>query len=184
MARQDGCRNCGRRTARANLICTPCRESGQPLPGEHESDFALEHGRWVRHGLVMRWEATPPPPPKPKLERPKEPKPLRGVDPLLILDAVADHYGITVAEMHEPSPGGVEAEHLTNARHVARWLLRQTGMTLAAVGRVTSRDHSTALHSVQRVIKRKGLMEAALEVMHELLAEHSREADERAGYAA
>lgn len=180
MARQDGCRNCGQRTARANLICTPCRESGQPLPGEHESDFALEHGRWVRHGLVMRWEATPPPPPKPKLVRPKEPKPLRGVDPLLILTVTADRYGVTVAEMHDPSDGREPNESLADARHVARWLLRRTGMTLAAVGRVTSRDHSTAYNSMRRVGDSTRLTREALELLYMLRDEQPEEVENAA----
>lgn len=190
------CLECGKKCRSASQVCGPCIAAAADLdpepvveeivfvePYDTDSPDALLDGRWVNHRGIMRWEATPPPPPpapKPVLERPKESKPLQGVDPLRILAATADYYGLTVAEMHQPGEGREPHVALADGRHVARWLLRKTGMSISAVARVTSRDRSTAHNSLRRVGASPRLMQEALELLYMLRDER----DERGESAA
>lgn len=66
-----------------------------------------------------------------------------------IKQAVADHFGVGVAELTCPS----RAAHVVGPRHVAMYLARDlTEHSLPAIGReFGGRDHTTVLYAIRRV---------------------------------
>ncbi|TMK68138.1 MAG: chromosomal replication initiator protein DnaA [Actinobacteria bacterium] len=72
------------------------------------------------------------------------------IPPQVILDETARYYGLSVADLVSKS----RSRPLTNARHVAMYLIRETtGMTLPKIGELFDRDHTTALHGINKIDK-------------------------------
>jgi chromosomal replication initiator protein len=72
------------------------------------------------------------------------------IPPQVILDETARYYGLSVADLVSKS----RSRPLTNARHVAMYLVREcTGMTLPKIGELFDRDHTTALHGINKIDK-------------------------------
>jgi len=72
------------------------------------------------------------------------------IPPQVILDETAKYYGLSVADLVSKS----RSRPLTNARHVAMYLIRETtGMTLPKIGELFDRDHTTALHGINKIDK-------------------------------
>ncbi len=72
------------------------------------------------------------------------------IPPQVILDETARYYGLSVADLVSKS----RSRPLTNARHVAMYLIRETtGMTLPKIGELFERDHTTALHGINKIDK-------------------------------
>jgi chromosomal replication initiator protein len=72
------------------------------------------------------------------------------IPPQVILDETARYYGLAVSDLVSKS----RSRPLTNARHVAMYLLREcTGMTLPKIGELFDRDHTTALHGINKIDK-------------------------------
>lgn len=73
----------------------------------------------------------------------------------VLLRAAADLYGVSPAEIlaHDKS------RSVSNARHMAAWLLRQKGLSYSAIGRHLGRDHSTVI-SACRIIDADGMRRA------------------------
>jgi len=72
------------------------------------------------------------------------------IPPLLILEETARYYSLAVADLVSKS----RSRPLTNARHVAMYLVREcTGMTLPKIGELFDRDHTTALHGINKIDK-------------------------------
>jgi chromosomal replication initiation ATPase DnaA len=70
-----------------------------------------------------------------------------------VVHAVADRFGVTLAELR----GRRRWRRLTEPRHIAAWLLWQAGETFEAIGQELNRDHSTMVYAVRKVErKRKG----------------------------
>lgn len=68
--------------------------------------------------------------------------------PARVLGEVSGRFGVSVAEILSKD----RHKSIARARHVAAWLLRQTGMSYPEIGRALGkRDHTTAMASVERV---------------------------------
>lgn len=75
-------------------------------------------------------------------------KPARRNDPAPILQACADRWKVDVAQFAEKN----RTEHLSDARHVAMYLLREhCGLSFPAIGKLFKRDHGSILHGCRRV---------------------------------
>jgi chromosomal replication initiator protein len=65
-----------------------------------------------------------------------------------ILGETADYFGLRREDLFSKS----RSRPLTNARHVAMYLLRElTGLSLIKIGELFDRDHTTALHGIKRI---------------------------------
>ena len=72
------------------------------------------------------------------------------VTPELIIDCVADYYGISAALLK----GSSRKKEIATARHVAVYLTREmTGMSLPRIGDAFGRDHSTIINSCDKVVQ-------------------------------
>ena len=70
------------------------------------------------------------------------------IPPQLILEETARYYSLSVEEIVSKS----RSRPLTTARHVAMYLVREcTGMSLIKIGEFFDRDHSTALHGINKI---------------------------------
>jgi chromosomal replication initiator protein len=66
----------------------------------------------------------------------------------LIMEETAKYFGLTVDDLISKS----RSRPLTTARHVAMYLVREcTGMTLPKIGEIFARDHTTALHGINKI---------------------------------
>ena len=66
----------------------------------------------------------------------------------LILEETARYYSLSVGDLVSKS----RSRPLTTARHVAMYLVREcTGMSLIKIGELFERDHSTALHGINKI---------------------------------
>ncbi len=66
----------------------------------------------------------------------------------LIMEETAKYFGLTVDDLTSKS----RSRPLTTARHVAMYLVREcTGMTLPKIGEMFDRDHTTALHGINKI---------------------------------
>lgn len=65
-----------------------------------------------------------------------------------ILDETAKYFGLGREDLVSKS----RSRPLTTARHIAMYLLRElTGLSLIKIGELFERDHSTALHGIQKI---------------------------------
>jgi chromosomal replication initiator protein len=65
-----------------------------------------------------------------------------------ILGETAEYFGLRREDLFSKS----RSRPLTNARHVAMYLLRElTGLSLIKIGELFDRDHTTALHGIKRI---------------------------------
>ena len=68
----------------------------------------------------------------------------------VILDETARYFSLSVGDLISKS----RSRPLTTARHVAMYLVREcTGMSLIKIGELFERDHSTALHGINKIEK-------------------------------
>jgi chromosomal replication initiator protein len=66
----------------------------------------------------------------------------------LILSETAAYFGLEPADLASKS----RSRQLTQARHVAMYLLRElTGLSLIRIGETFNRDHTTALHGIKKI---------------------------------
>ncbi|MCW5851968.1 MAG: chromosomal replication initiator protein DnaA [Anaerolineae bacterium] len=66
----------------------------------------------------------------------------------LILHTVADFYRISVEDL----TGAKRVQRIVVPRHVAMYLMREDGqMSLPQIGQTLKRDHTTALHGIERI---------------------------------
>jgi chromosomal replication initiator protein len=66
----------------------------------------------------------------------------------LIMEETAKYFGLTIDDLTSKS----RSRPLTTARHVAMYLVREcTGMTLPKIGEIFARDHTTALHGINKI---------------------------------
>lgn len=66
----------------------------------------------------------------------------------LIMEETARYFGVSVADLS----GKTRARPIATARHVAMYLVREcTGMSLIKIGELFDRDHSTALHGINKI---------------------------------
>jgi chromosomal replication initiator protein len=66
----------------------------------------------------------------------------------IIMEETAKYFGLTVDDLTSKS----RSRPLTTARHVAMYLVREcTGMTLPKIGEIFARDHTTALHGINKI---------------------------------
>ena len=66
----------------------------------------------------------------------------------LIMEETAKYFGLSVDDLTSKS----RSRPLTTARHVAMYLVREcTGMTLPKIGEIFARDHTTALHGINKI---------------------------------
>jgi chromosomal replication initiator protein len=71
----------------------------------------------------------------------------------LILAETATYFGLTRADLVAKS----RSRPLTNARHVAMYLVREcTGLSLLKIGELFERDHTTVMHGLKKVEKLMG----------------------------
>jgi chromosomal replication initiator protein len=78
------------------------------------------------------------------------PETLQEIPASVILEETADFFGLEPADLVSKS----RSRPLTTARHVAMYLLRElTGLSLIKIGEMFERDHSTALHGIQKIGK-------------------------------
>jgi chromosomal replication initiator protein len=74
--------------------------------------------------------------------------------PQVILEETAAYYAMEIEDLTSKS----RSRPLTTARHVAMYLLRElTGLSLIKIGELFDRDHTTALHGINKIA---GLMPA------------------------
>jgi chromosomal replication initiator protein len=66
---------------------------------------------------------------------------------VVLLARVCEHFEITMTELLSKD----RHAHIADARHVAAWLLRETGLSYPSIGKVLERDHTTIMHSVRKV---------------------------------
>ena len=88
----------------------------------------------------------------------------------MILDAVAQAYGLSVDEITGPR----RARPLVTARHVAMYLIRNlTDYSYPSIGKVFGdRDHSTCISAVEKIAgqmkERRQLYEQVTALIHEI----------------
>jgi chromosomal replication initiator protein len=76
------------------------------------------------------------------------------IPPDTILGETAEYFALRPEDLFSKS----RSRPLTNARHVAMYLLRElTGLSLIKIGELFDRDHTTALHGIKRI---EGLLPA------------------------
>ena len=92
---------------------------------------------------------------------------LVATDPHAIVEAVADFYELPIAVVIGASRQGRHVK----ARRVAAWLLRQQGLSLAAIGNILGRDHSTVLAGLRAIDKDTALRAIARQLLDALRAE-------------
>ena len=84
------------------------------------------------------------------------------------INLTAYHMGVTVADIK----GNSRFRDVSQARHVAGWLLRESGHTLMEVGALLGgKDHTTVMHGCKRVEADEELMAHALVIRSALLGE-------------
>lgn len=66
------------------------------------------------------------------------------------VEAICGAKGVTLEE----ATGRSRLRSITSARHAIWLLLRQTGLSLPAVGRITGHDHTSVLHGLRRLDRR------------------------------
>ena len=72
------------------------------------------------------------------------------ITPDLIIDSVADYYGLGSSLLR----GNSRKKEIALARHVAVYLTREmTGLSLPRIGDAFGRDHSTIINSCEKVTK-------------------------------
>ena len=72
------------------------------------------------------------------------------ITPDLIIDCVADYYGLSSALLR----GNSRKKEIAVARHAAVYLTREmTGLSLPRIGDAFSRDHSTIINSCEKIAK-------------------------------
>ncbi|MFL5767443.1 MAG: chromosomal replication initiator protein DnaA [Actinomycetota bacterium] len=70
------------------------------------------------------------------------------IPPALIVDETAAYFGLTRADLVSKN----RSRPLTTARHIAMYLLRETtSLSLIKIGEIFDRDHSTAMHGINKV---------------------------------
>lgn len=84
-----------------------------------------------------------------------------------IIRVVADRLGVKPSEI--TSRDG--RKHITEARQIVCWVAIAQGITSVATGRAIGRDHSTALHGVDKVTQTARLLHIARGVHDDLGAE-------------
>ena len=93
------------------------------------------------------------------------------ITPDLIIDAVADYYGIGTNLLR----GSSRKKEIAIARHVAVYLTREmTGLSLPRIGDAFSRDHSTIINSCEKVakmIEEGGEMKAVIADLKKIISE-------------
>lgn len=88
-----------------------------------------------------------------------------------IVSIVTARMGVTPIEVYSRKRDVAVAE----ARQVVCWVASAEGMTSVAIGRTLRRDHSTVLHSIDRVTRTPKLLTTARAVVDEI-RDHEREA--------
>lgn len=83
-----------------------------------------------------------------------------------IIAATAEHYEITAPDVISRR----QCREYVAARHVAAWLLRESGRSLSEIGKLLGgRDHTTVLAGCRRVDAEPALMAVAVALRTELL---------------
>jgi chromosomal replication initiator protein len=88
------------------------------------------------------------------------------IPPQLILDETASYFGLSREDLVSPN----RSRPLTNARHIAMYLLREcTGQSLVKIGEIFGgRDHSTALYGINQVEKKMRAREPTYKQVQDL----------------
>jgi chromosomal replication initiator protein len=88
------------------------------------------------------------------------------IPPQLILDETAAYFGLSREDLISPN----RSRPLTNARHIAMYLLREcTGQSLVKIGEIFGgRDHSTALYGINQVEKKMRAREPTYKQVQDL----------------
>jgi len=93
------------------------------------------------------------------------------ITPDLIIDSVADYYGLSAALLR----GNSRKKEIALARHVAVYLTREmTGLSLPRIGDAFGRDHSTIINSCEKVgkmIEEGGEMKAVIADLKKIITE-------------
>ena len=93
------------------------------------------------------------------------------ITPDLIIDCVADYYGLASALLR----GNSRKKEIAMARHVAVYLTREmTGLSLPRIGDAFGRDHSTIINSCEKVTKmidEGGEMKSAIADLKKIVSE-------------
>ena len=93
------------------------------------------------------------------------------ITPELIIDCVADYYGLSSALLS----GNSRKKEIALARHVAVYLTREmTGLSLPRIGDAFGRDHSTIINSCEKVgkmLEEGGEMKAAIADLKKIITE-------------
>ncbi len=72
------------------------------------------------------------------------------ITPDVIIDCVAEYYGLSVAQVR----GDSRKKEIAQARHMAVYLTREmTGLSLPRIGDAFGRDHSTIINSCDKITK-------------------------------
>jgi chromosomal replication initiator protein len=88
------------------------------------------------------------------------------IPPQLIIDETASYFGLSREDLVSPN----RSRPLTNARHIAMYLLREcTGQSLVKIGEIFGgRDHSTALYGINQVEKKMRAREPTYKQVQDL----------------
>ena len=76
---------------------------------------------------------------------------------LALISAAGAAYGLDATALLSTS----REANTTEARHVAMWLLRQTGMSYPQIGKTFGRDHTTVMSAIRRVNESPVMTEVA-----------------------
>lgn len=87
--------------------------------------------------------------------------------PMRCITIAAAHFHVTADDVIGPT----RPRDVMDARHVAFWLLRDTGRTLASIGKLTGKDHTTAMNGIRRVQNDPDLLAIAHELRERLTGE-------------
>lgn len=88
--------------------------------------------------------------------------------------AVADHFGLTLADLIGPA----RDRKTSRPRQVAMWLCREiTGKSMAEIGRAFRRDHTTVMHGLHAIDETTDgeIIDAMSRIRHRLTGFSSRQ---------
>lgn len=84
-----------------------------------------------------------------------------------VFAAACQHFGVDADEVID---GSRRTSHV-DARHVAMWLMRDSGRTYPEIGRQLGMDHTSAIHGVRRIEGDERLLATACAIREQLTGE-------------
>lgn len=89
----------------------------------------------------------------------------RGDWPTRVIATAGHHFSVSADDITGPG----RSHDIVDARHVAAWLLRESGWSFPQIGEAMGKDHTTVMHGVKRVDKTPELIAVAAAIRGQLV---------------